>query len=230
MTLRALIRRPSPMPTRHPRVAHFMPYLMGDAIYAPRRARRLRYRYIDMNGNCDRDGWVWLIHWAKYRMQYRWVVLLAADGKVRRDAKGREVRARVPAAWPEVLHELSSGQVKRLRSAKRGGSRPYTAAEGMIACEEADVTLCLEAKGSPLFLTPEPWEWLHAWAVKTGVSMVVMTLQNVYRKGHPEDPYTRLWLAIEHGFAVALLPRMKRPASWAIWESRGVQLWGKWKR
>lgn len=218
-------RRIRKMPRRHPRIAHFMPYLIGDALTAPARAARLGFRFIDMNGNADAEGCTWIVHWDRYRLQYAWVW----TGEL--DAKGREVRKRVPADWPKYLHLLTSDQVELLRSARRGGKRPRRALAAMNACREAGVILCLEVKNSPAYLREHAWVLLGLWAAVSGATVVPMTLQNLHRKGHPEDPWTRLELAHRVGKFpnVAILPRGKAPATPASVPGY-VAVWGNWRR
>lgn len=215
-------RRIAKMPRRHPRIAHFMPYLIGDALTAPARAARLGFAFIDMNGNADADDCTWIVHWDRFRIQFGWYW----TGEL--DAKGREVRARVPASWPKYLHLLHSDQVELLRSAKRGGKRPRRAMAAMRACAEAGVIMCLEVKNSPAYLRARAWTLLGQCAAISGATVIPMTLQNLSRKGHPEDPWVRLKLAHHAGHFpdVAILPRGKAPASVPDY----VAVWGSWRR
>ncbi|MBO9523415.1 MAG: hypothetical protein J7518_17945 [Nocardioidaceae bacterium] len=224
MTLRALTRPrwPQPMPEHHPKTAHLLPYLVGDARSAPSAAHRAGYRYIDMNGNADKWGWTWLIHYDEYRKQYPYICIGV-------DANGREKRIEVPDDWPLYVHQLPPSQVRMLRSALVGGHKPITAKAGMIECVRHGMILCLEVKGSPGYLGLRAWAILRLWAIQTRAVVIIMTLQNLYRRGHPEDPWTRLSWAGRMKFARAILPRGPEPDEWPAYREAGIKKWGEWR-
>lgn len=213
-----------PVPARHPRTAHFMPYLFGDSLAALKRAKRLRFKYVDQNGLCDAEGQTWISHWPKYRKQYRWYFTGRTTGSGNRR---REIRARVPAHWPEKFHNLTTAQAASLRSARIGGRRPLRARTHMHEAHRLGLVLCLEVKNSPGFLKASTWHRLAGDRDATGCRVIVMTLQN---QGGNAHAFVRLTGAHAAGFPVALLPRGKRPSNWhAAWVPMGVRQWGRWR-
>lgn len=209
-----------PIPARHPRIAHFMPYIFGDSLAALRKAKRLGFRYVDQNGLCDAQGIVWIFHWPKYRKQYRWI----STG--RHTKRGREIRVRVPKSWPAKVQDLQTSQVERLRSARFRGRKPWKARTHFAEAARLGLVLCLEVKGSPGFQNLATWRSLAIARDAFDAKVVVMTLQN---QGGNAAARRRLELAAQHGFPVALLPRGKRPADWLEWQQLGVKQWGRWR-
>jgi hypothetical protein len=215
-------RQPVPIPDHHPRIAHFRPYLWGDAIPAQTVAYRLGYRFVDNNGQSDAEYTVWGVHWADLReYPYVWTG--------RYDDKGREIR-KLRGVRPRIQH-MPTEFVGRLRSAKHGGRRPKKMFHHMRRAAALDkrrpawhpFTLCIEVKGSPGFLLRETWRRLNLETRFTEARIVIMTLQDIpgWRQ--------RLELAHEFGFATALLPRLAKPADWPHFVEMGVQKWGSFK-
>lgn len=216
-------RRLRSMPKKHPRIAHFMPYAWGDSLAAIVTAARLLFRYIDQNAHVDADSEVWILHWGDMRdFRWEWTGAYVGHGKRR-----REVRRRVPK---RPIGGMPTSKVARRRRRAVGGRRPRRAIAHMRRAESAGIVWCMEAKGSRGFLRRQVWEHLAAQATETGVRMVVMTLTNLHRKGHPSDPYDRLLLASAVGFQVAVLPRTKRPAKWHEYKKAGIAVWGRWRK
>lgn len=206
---------PRVMPNHHPRIAHLMPYLFGDSPHALIVAHRLGYRFIDRNGQRDRNNVVWIMHWADLRKGgYRWVF----TGN--HDAKGREIRARVPKGTK--VHHCSTDYVGRLRTRKHGGRRPHTAAEDMAGCKARGLTMCLEGKGT--VTTPGAFAYIANASARTGCPVIFMTLQSIggWR--------TRLTLAHGVNLPLALLPRGPKPGDWPRFRAMGVRRWGRWRR
>lgn len=212
------------IPARHPRIAHFMPYLVGDSLRGLKRAKRLRFRYVDQNAHSDAQGLTWVLHWRKYRKQYRWIWTGRFVGKGR---TRREQRRRVPKSWPQDFAQLTSAQVRLLRSRKIGGVRPYRARTHFALAHELGLKLCLEVKRSPHYLREPAWDNLAADRAATGAAVIIMTLQS---QGGDDEALTRLTWARRKAFPVALLPRGERPADWfTAWQPLGIQVWGRWR-
>lgn len=214
---------PRRWPIPRPRIAHFMPYLLGDSLAAIRRARRLGYRYIDQNIQATRDGFAVVVHWGNMRRAgytWRWT------GNY--DAQGREVRVKVVRVIDIADEDWDT--IQRLRTRKYGGQRPRLALAHMREAARVGVTLCLEAKGSRQFVgTNHPvWKRLETWAAETGAHVIIMSLQNM---GSERRVLHVLTAAHAHGFAVALLPRGPKPRDWATrWAPLDVAVWGHWRR
>jgi hypothetical protein len=207
-----------PIP-HHPRLLHLSPYLRGDSLGAIRLAARLR-KYgrtwgIDQNGNRTRPGTVWVLHWARYRWQYpfHWT------GRTTRT--GREIRARVPRDWPVKFHDLTDHQAAMLRSSLIGGRRPHRARRHMVAAADAGVPWCLEGKNK---MHGADWDQLTADAHASGAVVVYMTLSSW------PDWQHAIREAADRGWAVAVLPRTRRPADWVEFQQEtGCQVWGRWR-
>jgi hypothetical protein len=201
-----------------------MPYLRGDSLHAVWVAVHiLRRRFIDQNGQVDAFGVWWIMHWSLLRRGgYRWLFTY------KHDAKGREIRVRVPKT--RKVQHCPTGYVERLRTRKRGGRRPHKAAEHFTHWADEDVTGCLEGKGTVTKAPQESYDELVADALASGCRMVFMTLQSIpgwrtrLRKMHAAG--------VRNGVTVplALLPRGRKPADWSEFEDIGVQVWGRWKR
>lgn len=204
--------------TRHPRIAHLMPYLRGDSLRAIWFAVHvLRARFIDQNAQVDAYGVWWIMHWATVRKNgYRWYW----TGHL--DTKGREVRKRVPKHWQ--VHHLSTRRVRRLRTRKHGGRAPHQVGDHMRRWADLNVTGCLEGKGTTTHAPQSSYDQLAFLAELYGCRMVYMTLQSIpgWRK--------RLTKAAAAGLPCALLPRGRKPADWSTFEALGVQVWGRWRR
>lgn len=212
--------RPSPMPDRHPHIAHFDPYLFGDSLRAIRLAKRLGYRYIDQNGQVDRDGETWVVHWWRFRKEWNWMW----TGEYNRLGIEKRVRVGYKSA---TIGGLSSRKVERLRSARFGGRRPRRLVAHMQRAADVGIILCWEVKNARAFCDKTIAQRVRAQAIRTGVVMVVMTLQNL-----PDNAaaFCRLKNFAEEGFAVALLPRGPKPADWdGRWADIGCKQWGRWR-
>lgn len=215
-------RRPAKMPRSHPRVAHFMPYLRGDSMRAIWLAVRHGYRFIDQNVQKDAEGQRWVLHWGRFRKQWKWQWTgeYVGTGRLRRE---KRVRVRY---HQQFLRQLSTVQVSRLRSRRIGGSRPRLLRDHMAECARRRIVLCAEFKYTP---TREEWAEIAADAIATGVTMVVMRLSNV--SGGIVGAFHCLSWAAEVGFCGALLPRGRKPADWETeWVPLGIQKWGRWRR
>jgi hypothetical protein len=211
-------RKPKGWPIRrHPRIAHLLPYLVGDSIKAILRAIVLGFRFIDQNGLATRDLTVWVLHWHRYRLQYPYVW----TGRYK---NGREVRVLVPRSWPRKFDALTDAQAARLRSRPRGGKRPRRADAHMVVAAHGGIIWCLESKGGHPWRQPGTLDRLVADAVRTDVVMVLMILTS----GPGWQDIARM--AAERGLAVAVLPRTRKPDDWPALEALGVQAWGRWRR
>lgn len=236
VALQAIAARPAPVrfaiPAHHPRIAHFLGrgpfrYLVGDSLTAIKRAKRLRFKWIDQNAQCTRDGLVYVLHWPKvWKNGYRWYFT------GRRDRRGREIRvplSSIPAFKSRnvKIEDLLGLEVGRLREKRRGGRRPYQARTHMALCEAVGINLALEVKNSDGFLELRTWQRLAEDAGMTRARVAIMTLQN---QGGNARALRRLTLAHTVGFPVALLPRGKRPANWSSdWQPLGIKVWGRWR-
>lgn len=216
---------PRVMPNRHPRLLHLAPYLRGDSLGAITRAWRLRRWGIDQNGNNSAQGTTWVLHWGRFRKQWRWYWTGTYRG---RGWRRREVRARVPKAWPGAINDLNDSQIEVLRSARVGGRRPYKAVTHMHHAAELqrrrpsqDFTWVLEMKGG--FNKPSILERLAHDANRSGVQMAVMTLTSI------PGWRTRAKLAKAQGFQVAVLPRGRKPGDWQDFADLGIKVWGRWR-
>lgn len=213
MTL-TLPPQPARMPTQHPHIAHFMPYLIGDSLRAILMAFKLGFRYIDQNGQADAHGIVWIMHWARVILNgYRWY------WTGHHHADGTEVRRRVPWSWK--IDHLSTTEVSHLRSRKRGGRRPHTARVHMAHCKAKGRILCLEGKGT--LHRPVSFTYVASSAISTGCVVIFMTLQSI------PGWRTRLRNAHAVGLPLAILPRGRKPDDWHEFEAMGVQVWGRWR-
>lgn len=195
-----------------------MPYLIGDALAAIHRAAKAGLKWIDQNGNVTLDGWCFILHWRRYRLQFPFY------WTGRRTKGGREIRRPVPASWPRYFDHLTKDQAERLRSSLVGGKRPRLARAHMLAADAWDVNWCLEGKGSPGFTQEVTWDRLDEWLASTQARAVFMCLTSW--------PNWRRMVAMahSHGWAVAVLPRTAKPADWAAREgAMGVQVWGRWR-
>lgn len=215
-------RKPGRWPiAHHPHLAHFLPYLTGDSLAAIKRAGRLRRLGlvwgIDQNGNATHDLVVFILHWRRYRLQYRYVW----TGE--HHPGGREKRVLVPRSWPKFFDQLTAAQADRLRSAPSGGRRPYRARTHMAAAAAQGIPWCLEGKGSPGLATAGCWDHLTADAIATGVTGVFMVMTS-WPNWRDE-----VRQAVAHGWAVAVLPRTPKPADWPEFAAAGVQVWGRWR-
>jgi hypothetical protein len=211
-------RKPAGWPIRrHPRIAHFLPYLVGDSIRAIFRAILLGFRFIDQNGLATQDHTTWILHWHRYRLQYPY------HWTGHYHASGREVRRLVPRTWPKRFDDLTDHQAARLRQFPRGGKRPKRAEAHMIVAAHGHIIWCLETKAGRPMLQARTWDRLAADAVRTDVVMVVMVLTS----WHGWQKIASM--AAVRGFAVAVLPRTPRPSDWPALEALGVQVWGKWR-
>ncbi len=212
--------RPKVVPERHPRIAHFLPYLLGDSLRALALAIRLGYHYIDLNIRVDGQGRVWVLHWRRSNREWRWRWI----GE--RTERGREIRVRNNDRRP--IEQLTTAEVSRLRARRFGGRRPRKLMTYMLRARKHDLTLCLEAKNSPAFQRPEVWKRIATMASVTGCLVIVMTLQ---RPGEPAHrAFKILKNATRVGFPVALLPRGPKPSDWeSVWMPLGVQKWGRWR-
>jgi len=212
-------RRPDDWPIRrHPAIAHLMPYLRGDSLAAIWFAARvLRRKFIDQNAQADRAGLVWIMHWANlWKGGWRW------EWTGEHDAKGREIRRLIPKhRRSEQINDLSSEQVARRRTARRGGRRPHTAEASMERCAKYRLTLCLEGKGT--CVGARALTYVADAAKRTGCAVVFMTLQSI------AGWRVRLRDALAVDLPCALLPRGPKPDDWEIWAARGVQVWGRWR-
>jgi hypothetical protein len=219
-TLQTVPTKPGAWPVRrHPRLLHLDPYLRGDSLAAVRLAGWLRRHGrvwgIDQNGNRTADRTVWILHWARYRMQYPWIW----TGE--RGIGGREIRRRVPPSWPVKFYDLHDHQAAMLRSARIGGRRPHRARRHMAEAAKAGVPWCLEGKNK---MHAADWDRLTRDAAETGVVCVFMVLSSW------PDWQADIRVAAEHGWAVAVLPRTHRPAGWAAFQAEtGCQVWGHWR-
>lgn len=218
-TAPSLVAAPQGWPYRRPRIAHFMPYLVGDSLSSWKRARRLRIRHKDQNAQCTRDNHAVGVHWsamAKNGYKYR------ATGEHYRLPGGRmvEKRVKVPGRLRVEEHDLAA--VLTFRTARIGGRRPHTIREHMVAAVEQNRIMCLEVKGAPGFKHDEVWDRLAADAAATGVVLVVMTLTSI------PGWWDRCQQAHRVELAVAILPRMAKPP-W--WDQPGwrPQVWGRWR-
>lgn len=232
---------PADWPRRRPRIAHFMPYLFGDSLAAIRRARRLRFRYIDQNLNLSSDGVPVVVHWPLVRKNRLLYEVVPASRVVRkRGRRGRyagriayrrrgEWVARHRHGYDVRVGDLTAAQLYRLRTRHAGrGRAPRPAHQHMREAQRVGIVLCLEAKGDRRFNVPAPWAKLAAWAVHTNARVVVMTLQNL---GGNANARARLAQAAHAGFPVAILPRGPRPVDWSTrWAPLGVAVWGRWRK
>jgi hypothetical protein len=223
--LLATPRKPASWPIpHHPRLAHFLPYLTGDSLGAINRAavlRRLgRVWGIDQNGNCTLDQVVFILHWRRYRLQfpYVWTGTYTGTGRTR-----REKRVLVPQSWPRYFEQLTAEQASRLRQSPLGGRRPYRAISHMRLAAEKGIPWCLEGKGSPGLALPGTWDRLTGEALQTGVTCVFMVLTSW------PNWQAEVRQALDHGWAVAVLPRTSKPANWPELHAAGVQVWGTWR-
>lgn len=204
-------RKPASWPVRHhPHLAHFLPYLTGDSLRAINRAARLRRAGavwgIDQNGNRTAQRTVWILHWGQYRWQYPLIVTPSG-------------RRRVPATWPKQFHDLTDDQAAQLRTLT--GRRPHRARVHMHHAAEQGIPWCLEGKGR---MAGADWDALTADAVASGATVVYMTLSSW------PDWEEAVTEAAIRGWAVAVLPRTKRPADWAAFQAAtGCQVWGSWR-
>lgn len=210
---------PHPVPEHHPRIAHFMPYLKGDSIKAIALAFFAHFLFIDQNVQDDREGGLWVLHWGRWKKQWRWIW----TGEY--DARGREIRVRCRYKRDKI-HQLSPEQVSRLRSKRRGGFRPRTLREHMLRCAFWGITLCAEFKFT---VTVAQAEQVATDAIETGCKIVAMRLSNV--AGGIRGAYLTLSRLANAGVAGALLPRGRKPADWeTAWVPLGIKCWGRWRR
>lgn len=224
------------LPERHPRLAHRMPYIVGDALSSLRWAFAvLKWWGIDQNGLADLDGCVWVMHWPKWRKggYVRRVVGHKFRGRGKR-RRAVEVLGPVPSSWGPI-DQLRTSQVAELRT--RTGKRPTRAAEHFRELHRLETThpraarrrrlgrlfaLVLEVKGSPGFRTEAVWARLeHEHQLAGSPRVGVMTLQNL---GGDAAALERLELAYAHGFPVALLPRGREFPLPPY-----VRVWGRWR-
>lgn len=205
------------IPTRRPRIAHFLPYLFGDSPRAIRVAKRLGWPWIDQNGHADRAGVAWVLHWRRYRLEFPWYWTGRYVGR-------REVRRPVPRTWPRYFDNLTTRQASRLRSQPLGGRRPRKAVAHMGLAAEADIGWAYEAKNSPPFTQVATWERVASDRDRTGARVVIMVLTSwaYWRK--------IVRAALAAGLPVAVLPRTPKPADWSEFEAQGVRVWGRWRR
>lgn len=206
--------RPANWPYKRPRIAHFMPYMLGDSLGAIRRAQRLGIRHVDQNVNLTKDLVPVVVHWP----------LLRKNGLNYEKRGGRRRRHRYgPSAQ---VADLTWDQLQRLRT--RSGRRVHRAGIHMAEAARRGRVLCLEVKGDKRFDVAGPhWTYLHTQAVRTKARVVIMTLQNL---GGNEHARARLVQAADRGFPVALLPRMAKPVDWdRRWAPHKVAVWGRWR-
>lgn len=213
-------RQPEPMPDHHPRIAHFLPYLIGDSLGSIGRAAVLGFPWIDQNVHSTKDLVAYVLHWRKFRRQfaYYWTGRYVGRGRLR-----REERKRVPWWWPHNFDHLTSAQASRLRSAPIGGKRPRRAVAHMERARQRKIKWAGEAKNSKGLNERAFWERLAEEAVRTDVVMAVMVLtswanwRTIVRHAHAV------------GFAVAVLPRTPKPDDWPEFKALGIQVWGRWR-
>lgn len=210
---------------------HLMPYLVGDSLRALRLLVLRAFWGIDQNGQCDIDDVVWVMHWHTPKLNgYLWYW----TGEY--DSKHREIRHRLSASSLNTRIDHRSTQfISRLRTKKRGGRRPYTAATHMRvlaalnakrrAKGKAEKVWCLEVKGSKRFKHDAPWLYLRGAAIATGILAAIMTLQQT--QADSERALIVLTKARDvGGFQVAVLPRARKPKGWPA----DIAVWGKWRK
>lgn len=214
--------RPSVMPRRHPRIAHFMPYLKGDSLRAIVLAVRLKYHFIDQNVQQDGQGFLWVLHWGRWRKQWRW---MWTGRYVTR--RGKRIEERVRCHYRrDKINQLSTEQVSRLRSKVRGGTRPLPLRTHMEWCAARHIILCAEFKFTA---SGEQAAQVAKDAIETGCVVIVMRLSNV--AGGIHGAFLTLARFAEVGICVALLPRGRKPVDWETrWVPLGIQKWGRWRR
>ncbi len=223
------VRHPVPLPNRHPRIAHFLPYIFGDSLRALKRAKRLGFKYIDLNLNLTKDLFPVVGHWARFWFDgYRYVMVKRGGSKPKAHPKARWVNGewivKSPYKKSMSLHSLTWKQVQLLRTRK--GRKYYLARVYMIHAHALGITCCFELKGtwgwgSPVF------QMMASWAIDADASVVLMMLQSM---GTNAKVFEILNGARTAGFAAALLPRRKKPHDWeSKWVPAGIKQWGRWR-
>lgn len=184
-------RRPVIQPRKAVRrhFAHFKNPL-NDSYAGLLLAVKLGYRWIDLNSHVTVDGHLVFIH----------------DGRPLRrgwkDPKGELHRDTL--VWNMTLEEVT-----RLRHPS--GARVHTVGWMLEQCVRLGLHVEFEAKNSPQFTRPEPWERLKHYQRETGAVIVVKTISNL------GNGPARLQAAHNQGFSTMLLPRGTRRVSKSWW-------------
>lgn len=183
--------KPSRAPLRAPgrRFLHLADYALNDSLAGVRLAKRLRYRWIDLNFQVTRDGVIVCTHWSQ-PLKHGW---RDPEGKLDRDAR----------VWRMTWEEVG-----RLR---HGARRIYRADQILPYAATLGVGVEFEVKASPLFEDARTWQGLRRLVGEHHVRVVVKAINTLGNAG------LYLKRAHEAGFTTIVLPRGTRRISTTWW-------------
>lgn len=199
--------KPTSAPRRAPgwRFLHLADYALNDSLAGVRLAKKLGYRWIDLNFQVTLDGVIVCTHWSN-PLRHGWRDPL---GKLDRDTR--------------VWH-MTWAEVQRLRH-RRSGRRIYTGLGILRYAARHGVGVEFEVKPSPGFKVSSTWAAIRRVADETELDIVVKAIHNL------GDAGVYLKRAHEAGFTTIVLPRGTRRISTSWWPFvdyvRGPVRWAK---
>lgn len=202
------------LPQHHPRLAHYLPYHVGDSLASVQRAARDKCWGIDVNMHPTADLVGVAKHWGDPAhpgdgFTHLWTGPGWGRGEL------------VPDPHPSYnIAQRLWAEVQRLTDAT-GRQRIARMAEFYAEGVKLGVHIMAEAKGPVLLEDPTFWDRLGAEADAVGHPRVMMTLSDI------GSATKRLRAAKAAGFQTAVLPRGKRPAGFdQYWDPVTDRVWG----